>query len=75
MAIRTTARGCARALAVILTIGTAHGAHAHHSFAMFDNENQIKLQGKVTHFQWTNPHVYIELDAANVYSDDKTVKN
>jgi hypothetical protein len=67
--------GCVRALAVVLTFGFAPGAHAHHSFAMFDNENQIKLQGKVTNFQWTNPHVYIELDAENVYSDDKTVKS
>jgi hypothetical protein len=50
----------------VVVLGAAHGAHAHHSFAMFDNEHQIKLQGTVTHFQWTNPHVYIELEAANV---------
>src|SRR5499426_2216458 len=74
MALRTTASGFARALAVVLTFGAAHGAYAHHSFAMFDNENQIKLKGTVTDFQWTNPHVYIELDAENVYSEDKTVK-
>lgn len=37
-------------------------ALAHHSFAMYDNEHQIKLIGQVAHFQWTNPHVYIELD-------------
>ena len=71
MAMRTIACGCAYALAAVLTLG----AHAHHSFAMFDNENQIKLEGTVTHFQWTNPHVYIELDAENVYSEDKTVKS
>ena len=35
---------------------------AHHSFAMFDNNNQIRLQGRVTHYQWTNPHVYVELE-------------
>ena len=70
MAIRMTA-----ALAVVLAFGASQGALAHHSFAMFDNENQIKLQGKVTDFQWTNPHVYIELDAENVYSEDKTVKH
>ena len=75
MAMGRTACGFARALAVVLTFGAAHGADAHHSFAMFDNENQIKLQGKVTDFQWTNPHVYIELDAENVYSEDKTVKH
>jgi hypothetical protein len=64
----------ARGLAVVLMLGVALEAPAHHSFAMFDNENQIKLKGKVTDFQWTNPHVYIELDAQNVYSDDKAVK-
>lgn len=74
MVMKRSARGFARTLAVVLCLGAAHGAHAHHSFAMFDNENQIKLKGKVTDFQWTNPHVYIELDAENVYSDDKTVK-
>lgn len=37
-------------------------APAHHSFAMFDSENQIRLQGVVTQFDWTNPHIYIELD-------------
>jgi hypothetical protein len=72
--MRTAARACAHALAVVLMFGIAHAVLAHHSFAMFDNENQVKLEGKVTHFQWTNPHVYIELDAVNVYSEDKTVK-
>jgi hypothetical protein len=70
MAIRLTAT-----LAAVLTFGVSNGAYAHHSFAMFDNENQIKLKGTVTDFQWTNPHVYIELDAENVYSEDKTVKH
>lgn len=38
-------------------------ASAHHSFAMFDSENQIRLQGKVTEFRWQNPHIYIHLQA------------
>ena len=37
-------------------------AFAHHSFAMFDSENQVKFTGKVSDFDWTNPHVYIEMD-------------
>jgi hypothetical protein len=37
-------------------------ASAHHSFAMFDTANPLTLTGVVTDFQWTNPHVYIELD-------------
>jgi hypothetical protein len=35
---------------------------AHHSFAMFDTANPVTLNGVVADFQWTNPHVYIELD-------------
>ncbi|MGH8150075.1 MAG: DUF6152 family protein [Steroidobacteraceae bacterium] len=42
---------------------TASPAFAHHSFAMFDHDHQIKLSGTVKYFQWTNPHVYILLAA------------
>ena len=38
-------------------------AAAHHSFAMFDNTRSITLHGKVTLYQWTNPHAYLEVDA------------
>lgn len=34
---------------------------AHHSFAMFNHEHQVKMHGTVTYFEWTNPHVYIGL--------------
>ena len=34
---------------------------AHHSFAMFDNQKTVTLEGTVVEFQWTNPHVWIEL--------------
>ncbi len=43
-------------------LAMAAPAWAHHSFAMYDNDHQLKLVGTVTHFQWTNPHVYIELE-------------
>ncbi len=56
---RARARGVA--MAAIITSG-AGLAHAHHSFAMFDHVNRITLTGTVTQFQWTNPHVFIELD-------------
>ena len=35
---------------------------AHHSFAMFDTAKRLTMSGTVTAFEWTNPHVYIELD-------------
>ena len=54
-------------LLAALTISLIYGAAAvaHHSFAMFDHDNQLRLTGTVTHFQWTNPHVYINLDVDN----------
>jgi Family of unknown function (DUF6152) len=52
-------------LALMGSLLTAASAHAHHSFAMFDHDHQIKVSGTVTHFQWTNPHVYIDLDSVN----------
>jgi hypothetical protein len=50
------------AAAMMGLLAAAPTASAHHSFAMYDNDHQIKVTGTVTHFQWTNPHVYIELD-------------
>jgi len=32
---------------------------AHHSFAMFDSEHQVKIAGQVSRFDWANPHIYI----------------
>ena len=49
----------------------AGSAPAHHSFAIYDNENQVKWVGKVAHFQWTNPHVYIELDVPQPSGEPK----
>ena len=47
-----------------LALGSSAGgaALAHHSFAMYDNEHQVKMNGVVKVFQWTNPHVYIGLE-------------
>ena len=50
--------------AAALVVGVLSGApvFAHHSFAMFDTGKRVTLVGTVTAFEWTNPHVYIELD-------------
>jgi hypothetical protein len=37
---------------------------AHHSFAPYDDKLQLTFTGTVTSFQWTNPHIYIEMDTA-----------
>jgi Family of unknown function (DUF6152) len=34
---------------------------AHHSFAMFDQENPIELEGTVQEFKYTSPHTFIIL--------------
>jgi len=42
-----------------LSAGTAF---AHHSFAMFDNAKEQTLEGTVKDFQWTNPHIWIQVN-------------
>lgn len=34
---------------------------AHHSAAMFDNQQSVTLTGTVKQFQWSNPHCWIQL--------------
>lgn len=40
---------------------------AHHGNAAYDEKNPITVKGKVTDFEWANPHVQIYFDA----KDDK----
>src|SRR4029453_6101900 len=42
--------------------GAVSPLFAHHSFAMFDTAKRVTIAGTVTAFEWTNPHVYIEMD-------------
>jgi hypothetical protein len=42
--------------------GATLPAFAHHSFALFDHQNRITVTGTVLKFEWTNPHVFIQLD-------------
>jgi Family of unknown function (DUF6152) len=56
----------ALAVAAIATLAIyAIPAAAHHSFAMFDAEKTVTLEGSVKEFQWTNPHAWIMLNVAN----------
>jgi hypothetical protein len=59
---RAIVPGAAATFSVLLAMLPGVAAHAHHSFAMFDHVNRVTLAGTVTQFQWTNPHVFIELD-------------
>jgi Family of unknown function (DUF6152) len=53
-------------LSVLLISGTliamGGAAMAHHSFAMFDNDNPIELEGVVREFKYTSPHTFILLE-------------
>jgi hypothetical protein len=57
------AKACCLAAAIL--ISAAIPSAAHHSFAMFDREQTVELQGTVKDFQWTNPHSFLD-----VYVDD-----
>jgi len=52
------------AATALLAASFALPVAAHHSFAMFDQSKTVTLTGTVTQFQWTNPHSFIEIDAA-----------
>jgi len=56
---------CALALAVVTP------AFAHHSFAPYEPDIQIQFTGTVTKYQWTNPHVYIEMDVKSADGQSK----
>ena len=52
------------ALSAVAAVAICAPALAHHSFASFDQTRQVALSGVVRTFQWTNPHVWVELTVA-----------
>jgi uncharacterized protein DUF6152 len=46
-------------LALMALVAFAMPAVAHHSFAMFDANKRITIEGSVKEFHWTNPHSWI----------------
>lgn len=48
-------------LAVSTTFAAATPVSAHHSFAMFDSSKEQVIRGTVKEFQWTNPHIWIQV--------------
>jgi len=61
-----------RFLAAVTAIAAASAAPvaAHHSFAVYEPNVQIKLSGVVTSFKWGNPHVYLEIDGTDSKSGE-----
>jgi Family of unknown function (DUF6152) len=56
--------------AIAVAVVSAVPVRAHHSFAVYEPTLQIKLSGVVTTFKWANPHVYLEIDAADPRTGD-----
>jgi hypothetical protein len=54
-------RGLTALSASAVYLSTIGVAIAHHSFAMFDQENPIELEGIVQEFKFTSPHTFIIL--------------
>ncbi len=43
----------------------AVGLQAHHSFAMFDQEKTITVDGTLKEFEWTNPHCWLHVNVVD----------
>jgi hypothetical protein len=57
-------------LTAIVAAAFTAPAVAHHSFAMFDAEKTVTLQGTVKEFEWVNPHSWLRV----MVNDEKTGK-
>jgi hypothetical protein len=57
---RTAVLACA--LPILLT---ARAALAHHSTAVYDMSKDITVKGTVVKVDWTNPHTWVYVDAAD----------
>ena len=75
--IRVMLRRFPRIQVALLATGllAALPSAAHHSFAIFDRDKQVTLSGTVKEFQWTNPHVFVQLVVKNAEGAVKKVWN
>jgi len=55
-------------------VATSGAALAHHSFAMFDQNNPVDLEGTVQEFKYVSPHSFIFLQVKD-QDGDTTVWN
>ena len=53
-------------------LSLAGPALAHHSAAMFDRDKELKLEGTIKAFSWTNPHSWIEINVTNASGEVET---
>jgi hypothetical protein len=62
MATFSRSRGLLPGVTLVVLGLSCVPAFAHHSFALFDHQNRITVTGTVLKFEWTNPHVFIQLE-------------
>ena len=53
-----------RMIALLIALVPMAGV-AHHSSAMFDKTLVVEVEATVREFQWTNPHIWIEIDVTD----------
>jgi hypothetical protein len=46
---------------LLLVVVAVPAAYAHHSYAMFDSNKSVTLEGSVKSFRWASPHALIEV--------------
>lgn len=51
-----------KTIVLLAALAMPLAALAHHSFAMFDMTKSVNYKGRVKEVQWTNPHVWVELE-------------
>lgn len=65
-------KASSRCFSMLALLAAASSGWAHHSFAMFDLDKEVTLEGAVKDVQWANPHVWLEIDVAE--ADGRTTK-
>lgn len=68
---RTIAATGRASVALLVSVGVAAPLLAHHSPAAFDMTKEIRLEGTITRYAYSNPHTYLTIDV--VGADGRTV--
>jgi hypothetical protein len=58
--------------ALLAALSIAAPAAAHHSFTMFDDTQQIMIEGKVKAWHFTNPHTWLYVEAPDAAGEMQT---
>ena len=64
-AVRSHKKAIALAICLAGLLPVSEIVIAHHSNAMFDKTKVIEVTATVREFQWTNPHIWIEISIQN----------